>query len=97
MDKQSQRSAHRDLAPLPPDEWRVIWLRGQLLSWFERCGRSFSGRDAGRNAYEVVVAEILLQRTTVGAVAQAYPRSWPVISRGPPKRGPGGITGQERG
>lgn len=72
MDKQSQRSTHRDLTPPPPDDGRVIWLRGQLLSWFEWCGRNFSWREAGRNAYEVVVAEILLQRTTASAVAQAY-------------------------
>ncbi len=72
MDKQSQPCTHRDLTPPLPGDERVIWLRGQLLSWFERCGRTFSWREAGRNAYEVVVAEILLQRTTAGAVAQAY-------------------------
>ena len=51
---------------------RISWLRRRLLSWFARNGRSFPWREAGREPYEVVVAEILLQRTTAAAVARAY-------------------------
>jgi adenine-specific DNA glycosylase len=50
----------------------IPWLRRRLLSWFERNGRSFPWRHPGRTAYEVVVAEILLQRTTAAGVARAY-------------------------
>ena len=50
----------------------IPWLRRRLLSWFERNGRSFPWRDPGRTPYEVVVAEILLQRTTAAGVARAY-------------------------
>jgi A/G-specific adenine glycosylase len=51
---------------------RIPWLRRRLLSWFKQSGRSFPWRDAERTPYEVVVAEILLQRTTAAGVAQAY-------------------------
>ncbi len=51
---------------------RISWLRRRLLCWFERNGRSFPWRESGRTPYEVVVAEILLQRTTAVAVARAY-------------------------
>jgi A/G-specific adenine glycosylase len=52
---------------------RISWLRRRLLSWFARNGRSFPWREPGRVPYEVVVAEILLQRTTAAGVARAYP------------------------
>jgi A/G-specific adenine glycosylase len=51
---------------------RISWLRRRLLCWFARNGRSFPWREPGREPYEVVVAEILLQRTTAAAVARAY-------------------------
>lgn len=51
---------------------RIPWLRRRLLSWFERSGRSFPWRDPERTPYEVVVAEILLQRTAAVGVARAY-------------------------
>ena len=51
---------------------RISWLRRRLLCWFARNGRSFAWREPGRMPYEVVVAEILLQRTTAAAVARAY-------------------------
>ena len=52
---------------------RILWLRRRLFSWFEQSGRSFPWRDPDRTPYEIVVAEILLQRTTAGGVARAYP------------------------
>jgi A/G-specific adenine glycosylase len=69
---------------------RIPWLRRRLLSWFERNGRSFPWRDPGRTAYEVVVAEILLQRTTAAGVARAYSGfiecypSWATLAQAPP-------------
>lgn len=92
MDKQSQPGTHRDLTLPLPGDGRVIWLRGQLLSWFEGCGRNFSWREARRNAYEVVVAEILLQRTTASAVAQAYT---PFLARYPSWTALGRATREE--
>lgn len=51
---------------------RVPWFRDELLRWFRTHGRSFPWREPGRTAYEILVAEILLQRTTAAKVAQAY-------------------------
>ena len=48
------------------------WFRQALLSWFDLQGRSFPWREPGRSSYEILVAEILLQRTTAAKVAQAY-------------------------
>ena len=68
---------------------RNPWLRRRLLSWFERSGRSFPWRDPGRTPYEVVVAEILLQRTTAAGVARAYAGfierypSWATLAHAP--------------
>ena len=67
----------------------ISWLRRRLLSWFKRNGRSFPWRDPERTPYEVVVAEILLQRTTAAGVAgtyagflERYP-SWEALAQAP--------------
>ncbi len=68
---------------------RIIWLREQLLSWFEHHGRSFPWREPGRSSYVLVVAEILLQRTTTAKVARAFPGfiarypTWEALARTP--------------
>ena len=68
---------------------RIPWLRKRLLSWFARNGRSFPWRDPDRTPYEVVVAEILLQRTTATGVARAYAEfielypSWATLAQAP--------------
>ncbi len=71
---------------------RISWLRRRLLCWFVRNGRSFlPWREPGRTPYEVVVAEILLQRTTAAAVARAYSGflksypSWIALAQTPPE------------
>ncbi len=68
---------------------RIPWLRKRLLSWFERNGRPFPWRDPDRTPYEVVVAEILLQRTTAAGVARVYAGfierypSWTALAQAP--------------
>ena len=49
-------------------------LNGLLAVWADREGRSYPWRDAGRTPYEVLVAEILLKRTTAQAAARVYGR-----------------------
>ena len=69
----------------------ISWLRRRLLSWFARNGRSFPWREPGMVPYEVVVAEILLQRTTAAGVARAYIGflqrypSWIALAQAPPE------------
>lgn len=55
------------------DVQHILWLREQLLCWFEQHRRSFPWREPVRSSYELVVAEILLQRTTAAKVARAFP------------------------
>jgi len=68
---------------------RIPWLRRRLLSWFKQSGRSFPWRDPERTPYEVVVAEILLQRTTAVGVARVYAGfverypSWDALAQAP--------------
>lgn len=46
---------------------------GPLLHWYERHGRhDLPWRAPGRSPYELLIAEILLQRTTAAAVSGAY-------------------------
>ena len=68
---------------------RIRWLRRRLLSWFVCNGCSFLWREPDRASYEVVVAEVLLQRTTAVGVARAYPGfiehfpSWTSLAQAP--------------
>ena len=65
----------------------VSWFREQLIAWFELNKRSFPWREATRTPYELVVAEILLQRTPASSVAKIYHDflerfpSWAILSR----------------
>lgn len=80
----------RAACELPPEALaRILWLRRRLLPWFARDGRSFPWRGPGTTPYEVIVAEILLQRTTAAAVARAYSGfverypSWVALAQAP--------------
>jgi A/G-specific adenine glycosylase len=59
------------LQPLSSD---IGWFRARVLRWFAEHGRTFPWREGGLGSYELVVAELLLQRTTANAVARFIPR-----------------------
>lgn len=64
---------HPARLPLAPSlTRRVPWFRSRLLAWFEVNKRFFPWREPGRLPYEIVVAEILLQRTPASTVARVY-------------------------
>lgn len=73
-----QRPPARALAP--EVESHVPWFRDQVLAWFENNRREFPWREACRTPYEILVAEILLQRTRAAAAADAY---LPFVARFP--------------
>lgn len=52
---------------------KVPWFRRRLLKWFKGNKRSFPWRKESRTPYEVLVAEIMLQRTIASNVARVYP------------------------
>ena len=49
-------------------------VRIALFRWASKAGRSFPWRDAGRSPYQILVAELLLKRTTAQAASKVYPR-----------------------
>jgi len=49
----------------------VTYLRRRLLAWHAKCGRLLPWR-AGRTAFEVLIAEVLLQKTDANKVWRVY-------------------------
>ncbi len=68
MKRQIKRNYKLD----PKSVKQVPWLREQLVTWFKLNKRSFTWREADKSPYEIVVAEILLQRTPAANVAKFY-------------------------
>lgn len=52
----------------------IPWFQEQVLIWFKIYGRSFPWREPNRNAYEILIAEILLQRTLADRCKIIYPQ-----------------------
>jgi A/G-specific adenine glycosylase len=52
---------------------KIAHLQAFLLHWFAGEGRSFPWRNPGASNYEIILAEILLQRTKAGTVAKYLP------------------------
>lgn len=57
----------------PELEKQLPWFQERLLSWFETYRRNFPWREPGKTSYEIVISEILLQRTTATAIAAFLP------------------------
>jgi A/G-specific adenine glycosylase len=56
-----------------PAKRRIQSFRARLLTWFSAHGRSFYWRTPGLSSYELVIAELLLQRTRAEVVATRLP------------------------
>lgn len=54
------------------NEKKVKYFKSKLLNWFYENGRQFPWRDEYRSCYEIVIAEILLQRTKAETVSKNY-------------------------
>jgi A/G-specific adenine glycosylase len=50
----------------------IPWFRKRLSCWYEKRGRQFPWRKKGCTKHQVIVAEILLQRTRAETVASFY-------------------------
>jgi len=53
-------------------EERIKLFRGKILAWFEDHMRVFPWREDNLSAYELIIAEILLQRTKAETVSKFY-------------------------
>jgi A/G-specific adenine glycosylase len=56
-----------------PSNSRLRSFQARLLAWFTTHGRSFYWREPHATQYELIVAELLLQRTRAEAVAARLP------------------------
>lgn len=73
--KNSRPSARRrQRGSSSPNSRQLSRLRAELLRWFEEHGRKFPWRRARASKYELVIAEVLLQRTRAETVATFFPR-----------------------
>jgi len=54
------------------DRDRVSLFQSRLLDWFKKRGRKFPWREPWRTPYEVLIAEIMLQKTRAENVVDTY-------------------------
>ncbi len=56
-----------------PKSSEIAFLRKNLLSWFDKNHREFPWRKPSVSNYELIISEVLLQRTKAETVARHYP------------------------
>jgi len=54
------------------DKNKIKYFKTKLLNWFYENRRQFPWRDECRSCYEIIIAEILLQRTKAETVSKIY-------------------------
>lgn len=63
-----------------------LWFRKKLLGWYGKSGRHFPWRNKSCTKYQLIITEVLLQRTRAEVVADFYPSfirkfpSWRVLA-----------------
>jgi A/G-specific adenine glycosylase len=55
-----------------PSRNSISFLQKKLLTWFDQHGRKFPWRKDNLSNYELIIAEVLLQRTRAETVAKFY-------------------------
>lgn len=69
------------------NELKAKWFQTQLAHWFELNCRKFPWRKKSASKYQLIVTEVLLQRTKAETVSRFYPRfirrfpSWKVLAK----------------
>lgn len=65
----------------------IFWFRKRIFVWFEKEGRHFPWRKKNSSKYQLIIAEVLLQRTKAETVAIFFPKfikrfpSWKVLAK----------------
>ncbi|MBW0147864.1 hypothetical protein [Marinobacter arenosus] len=70
--KASQRRQAAKKRAIEIDGKLIAWFSSQLRIWFARSGRDFPWRHPDISIYEVVILELLLQRTRAETVSKHY-------------------------
>ena len=69
------------------NELKAKWFQTRLIHWFKLNCRKFPWRKKSASKYQLIIAEVLLQRTQAETVSRFYPRfikkfpSWKVLAR----------------
>ncbi len=64
-----------------------MWFRKKLEEWFKLNSRRFPWRNKSTSKYQLIIAEVLLQRTQAETVSRFYPRfikkfpSWKILAK----------------
>ena len=65
----------------------ILWFSETISRWYSKEGREFPWRNKSASKYQIIIAEVLLQRTTASTVSRFYPRfiqkypSWKALSK----------------
>ena len=65
----------------------IFWFRKRIFQWYLTEGRRFPWRNKSASKCQLIIAEVLLQRTKAETVARFYPRfiqkypSWKALSK----------------
>lgn len=69
------------------NELKAKWFLSRLTRWFELNNRKFPWREKNCSKYQLIISEVLLQRTTAETVSRFYPQfikkfpSWKVLAK----------------
>jgi len=55
------------------DQSKIKFVQDKLLQWYSENGRSFPWRNKSASTYEMIIAEVFLQRTKAESVAKFLP------------------------
>jgi len=56
------------------DNQKIKFFQHQILLWYEEHGRHFPWRNSSASNYELIIAEVLLQRTRAETIANFFPK-----------------------
>ncbi|MEX0662698.1 MAG: hypothetical protein WEA58_07755 [Balneolaceae bacterium] len=56
------------------DSEKIKFFQHQILKWYENNGRHFSWRNKSATNYELIISEVLLQRTRAEIVSKFFPK-----------------------
>jgi A/G-specific adenine glycosylase len=72
---------------MPHKRKDISWFRGEISRWYSKDGRDFPWRNKSASKYQLIIAEVLLQRTKAETVSTFYPRfiekfySWKALAK----------------
>lgn len=74
------------------DNQKIKFFQNQILKWYKENGRHFPWRNKSATNYELIISEILLQRTRAETVSKFFPK---FIKKYPSWRKLGGASEEE--